>query len=71
MARTVIDLDDELLAEVARALGTETKKETVNGALRRVAENERKALALTRLREAAADGGLDLEIFNDKRNYRR
>ncbi len=30
MSRTVIDLDDELLVEVARALGTSTKKDTVN-----------------------------------------
>ncbi|HEX3195324.1 MAG TPA: type II toxin-antitoxin system VapB family antitoxin, partial [Streptosporangiaceae bacterium] len=36
MSRTVIDLDDELVAEVARALGTRTKKDTVNTALREV-----------------------------------
>ncbi|GLF93833.1 type II toxin-antitoxin system VapB family antitoxin [Streptomyces yaizuensis] len=34
MSRTVIDLDDELLAAVARTLGTSTKTETVNTALR-------------------------------------
>jgi len=28
-------------------------------------------VALTRLREAAADGGFDLELLADKRNYRR
>lgn len=71
MSRTVIDLDDALVADVARALGTSTKKETVNTALREVLENRRHALALTRLRAAAADGAFDMEILEDKRNYRR
>ncbi|MGO4417561.1 type II toxin-antitoxin system VapB family antitoxin [Streptomyces sp. MCAF7] len=71
MSRTVIDLDDDLLADVAKALGTRSKKETVNTALREVLENRRRALALTRLRARAEDGAFDLEIFEDKRNYRR
>ncbi|WP_020574895.1 type II toxin-antitoxin system VapB family antitoxin [Actinopolymorpha alba] len=71
MTRTVIDLDDDLVADVAKALGTTTKKETVNTALREVLAGRRRALALTRLRTAAAEGAFDLEIFEDKRNYRR
>lgn len=71
MSRTVIDLDDELVAEVAQALGTRTKKETVNTALREVLENRRRAMALTRLREATADGAFDLTLLADKQNYRR
>ena len=71
MSRTVIDVDDELVAEVARALGTRTKKDTVNTALREVLENRRRALALTRLREAARDGAFDLAVLADKTNYRR
>ena len=71
MARTVIDLDDELVADVAKALGTSTKKDTVNTALREVLENRRRALAITRLRAAAADGAFDLELLEDKTNYRR
>jgi Arc/MetJ family transcription regulator len=71
MSRTVIDLDDDLVADVARALGTRTKKETVNTALREVLENRRRALALTRLREAASDGAFDLDLLADKGNYRR
>ncbi len=71
MARTVIDLDDQLLADVAQALGTSTKKDTVNTALREVLQNRRRALALTRLRAAADEGAFDLEIFDDKRAYRR
>ncbi len=71
MSRTVIDLEDELVAAVAQALGTSTKKETVNTALREVLENRRRALALTRLRTAADEGAFDLEMFEDKRTYRR
>ncbi|GGU71535.1 hypothetical protein GCM10010211_41480 [Streptomyces albospinus] len=71
MSRTVIDLDDELLAEVAQALGTSTKKETVNTALREVLKNRRRALALARLRGAAAEGAFDLDLFDDKGNHRR
>ena len=66
MSRTVIDLDDDLVAEVARALGTRTKKDTVNSALREVLENRRRAVALTRLREATADGAFDLTLLADK-----
>ena len=71
MSRTVIDLDDDLVDAVARALGTRTKKDTVNTALREVLENRRRAVALTRLREAAGDGAFDLALLEDKANYRR
>jgi Arc/MetJ family transcription regulator len=71
VARTVIDLDDELLASVARELGTSTKKDTVNAALREVLETRRRALALTRLRDAVTDGAFDLALLQDKHNYRR
>lgn len=37
MARTNIDIDDELIAEVMRRLGVRTKREAVDLALRRVA----------------------------------
>nr|WP_282547613.1 type II toxin-antitoxin system VapB family antitoxin [Streptomyces rochei] len=69
--RTVIDLDDQLVADVAKALGTSTKKETVDTALREVLENRRRALALTRLRAAAAEAAFDLDLLEDKGNYRR
>jgi hypothetical protein len=36
-----------------------------------VLENRRRALALTRLREATSDGAFDLALLADKRNYRR
>ncbi|MEU7564012.1 type II toxin-antitoxin system VapB family antitoxin [Streptomyces eurythermus] len=67
----MIDLDDQLVADVAKALGTSTKKETVNTALREVLETRRRALALTRLRASAGEGAFDLDLFEDKGNYRR
>lgn len=55
MAKTVIDLDDELLARAAEHLGTKTKKDTVNTALERVV----RAAAFDRFVEFAKEGGLD------------
>ncbi|MFI0718118.1 type II toxin-antitoxin system VapB family antitoxin [Streptomyces sp. NPDC021224] len=60
-----------MLADVAQALGTSTKKDTVNTALREVLDNRRRALALNRLRSAADEGSFDLDLCEDKRNYRR
>ena len=37
MAKTLIEIDDEYLAAAQQALGTTTKKDTVNAALREVA----------------------------------
>ena len=37
MTKTLIDTDDEYLAAAQKALGTATKKDTVNAALREVA----------------------------------
>ncbi|WP_433198140.1 type II toxin-antitoxin system VapB family antitoxin [Nocardia sp. CA-107356] len=71
MTRTVIDLDDQLVADVSKTLGTSTKKDTVNAALREVVENRRRALALIRLQDAVADGAFDMDLLEDKRNYRR
>nr|WP_198587274.1 type II toxin-antitoxin system VapB family antitoxin [Glycomyces xiaoerkulensis] len=67
----MIDIDADLLGEVSQVLGTSTKKETVNAALKEVLESRRRAMALTRLRASAADGSVDLSLFEDKRNYRR
>ena len=71
MARTVIDLDDEVMASVVKELGTTTKKDTVNAALREVLANRRRAVALTRLRDAATDGAFDLTLLQDKQRHRR
>lgn len=69
MARTVIDLDDELLAGVAAVLGTTTKRATVNTALREVLEARRRAASVIELRAVAEAG--DLGLLLDKKNYRR
>jgi Arc/MetJ family transcription regulator len=37
MTKTLIEIDDEYLAAAQQALGTTTKKDTVNAALREVA----------------------------------
>ena len=66
MARTVIDLDDGLLASVARELGTSTAQDTVHAALREVLAT-RRATALARLRGAAADGAFDLDLLQNMR----
>jgi hypothetical protein len=47
------------------------RKDRLNTALREVLDNRRRALALTRLRSAADEGGFDLDLFEDRRIYRR
>lgn len=51
MSRTLVDVDDEALAQAASVLGTSTKVDTVNRALRLVAE--------------AAHTGEEIERFDD------
>ena len=54
MARTVIDIDDNALALAAEALGTKTKVDTVNAALRDIAKRQARVEAVEGLIEAAA-----------------
>ncbi|MFJ3927743.1 type II toxin-antitoxin system VapB family antitoxin [Streptomyces sp. NPDC090022] len=63
MSRTVIDLDDEALAEAAQLLGTTTKKDTVNAALREVADRRRRAAAIERMRQMVDDGEIDFGVI--------
>ncbi|WNZ11698.1 type II toxin-antitoxin system VapB family antitoxin [Streptomyces sp. 11x1] len=70
MSRTVIDLDDEALEEAAKELGTTTKRDTINTALREVTARYRRLRALEEARELAADGALDMDLLLDKRAYR-
>jgi Arc/MetJ family transcription regulator len=44
--KTMIDLDDEAVTLAAKELGTATKKDTVNAALRFVVERKRRVDAL-------------------------
>ena len=53
MARTVIDIDDEALAVAAKVLGTKTKVDTVNTALRDIAARQARIDATRRLIKAA------------------
>lgn len=59
MSVTPIDLDDEALAKAMRELGTTTKKETVNTALREVAERHSRLRAFDELLHLAADGAFE------------
>ena len=47
------------------------ENETDDAVRQEVLETRRRALALARLREAAADGGFDLTLLMDRGNYRR
>lgn len=70
MSRTVIDLDDEALEAAARELGTTSKRETVNTALREVTARYRRLRSLDEARALVAEGALDVDALLDKRRYR-
>ncbi|MFE6924216.1 type II toxin-antitoxin system VapB family antitoxin [Nocardia sp. NPDC057663] len=57
----MIDLDDEALQEAAHYLGTTTKRETVNAALREIVDRRRRAAAIARMREMVAAGEIDFD----------
>jgi Arc/MetJ family transcription regulator len=63
VAKTLLDVDEDLLAEASTALGTRTKKDTVNEALRQAVEvsRERRRRALESLRRIADEGGFDFD----------
>jgi Arc/MetJ family transcription regulator len=67
VAKTLLDLDEALLAEAAATLGTKTKKETVTLALRKVSEDARarRASALEDLLTVADGGGFDYDRLAD------
>ncbi|WP_343602322.1 type II toxin-antitoxin system VapB family antitoxin [Mycobacterium sp.] len=48
MARTVVDVDDDALAAAAQVLKTSTKKDTINAALREIAQRDIRARMLDR-----------------------
>lgn len=61
MTKTLIDVDEEQLAAAQKVLKTETKKDTVNAALRQVAALAARRRDLQRL----AAGGLP-DLANDE-----
>lgn len=69
MTKVLIDVDDDALTEASTLLGTRTKKDTVNRALRETAQRLRRANALARLAELGEAGAFDPLL--DKTTYRR
>lgn len=67
MAKTLLDVDEDLLAEATTALGTATKKETVNSALRFAVEETRarRERALAALQQIADEGGFDFDQLDE------
>ena len=66
MSRTILDVDDELLTEAAKILGTATKKATVNAALQAVVNREKRREFADWLKE----GGLP-DLTGDASGRRR
>lgn len=64
MTKTLIDLDDEALAEAAKLLGTSSKKDTVNAALREIIDRRKRAAAVARMREMVAEGEIDFSAID-------
>ena len=65
MAKTLVDIDDDLLRLAAEQLGTATKKDTVNAALAEVLRVRRAADHLEHLRAGALDDLLDPAVAAD------
>jgi Arc/MetJ family transcription regulator len=70
MAKTPIEIDQDALAVAAEVLGTKTKKDTVNAALREVGQRLVRLRALAALGEMADRGDFD-EFLGDKAAYRK
>jgi Arc/MetJ family transcription regulator len=70
MIKTPIEIDQEALEVAAEVLGTKTKKDTVNAALREVGQRLVRLRAMSRLGEMADRGDFD-EFIGDKAAYRK
>ena len=70
MAKTPIELDEEALATASEILGTRTKKDTVNAALREVGARLRRERAFAELGAMSDRGDFD-EFRGSKAAYRR
>ena len=65
MSTTQIDLDQGLLAKAGLILGTRTKKDTVNEALRRVVQDEIRRRHLDELSGGALPDLADREVMDE------
>ncbi|MFF1307785.1 type II toxin-antitoxin system VapB family antitoxin [Streptomyces sp. NPDC058307] len=63
MSRTMIDLDDVLLAEAAEILGTTTKRATINGALAEFVAAAKRRRFMEMLDEGHFDDLTDPEVM--------
>lgn len=70
MVKTPVEIDEEALATAAEVLGTKTKKDTVNAALREVGQRLVRLRAMAQLGEMADRGDFD-EFLGDKSVYRK
>lgn len=70
MIKTPIEIDQEALTTAAEVLGTKTKKDTVNAALREVGQRLVRLRALAKLGEMADRGDFD-EFLGNKAAYRK
>jgi Arc/MetJ family transcription regulator len=70
MVKTPIEIDEDALAVAAEVLGTKTKKDTVNAALREVGQRLERLRALAQLGEMADRGDFD-DFLGSKTAYRR
>ncbi|WP_030685229.1 type II toxin-antitoxin system VapB family antitoxin [Streptomyces globisporus] len=59
MGVTNVDVDDDVLAEAAKLLGTTTKKDTINTALEEAIRRHRRRAVYQRLAERGARGELE------------
>ncbi|MGW0392329.1 type II toxin-antitoxin system VapB family antitoxin [Streptomyces sp. NPDC003042] len=80
MPRTMVDLDDALLAEAAEILGTTTKRATINGALAEFVAAARRRRFVELMDEGAFDdlrdpevmrGGVAMKYLVDRRAWAR
>jgi Arc/MetJ family transcription regulator len=67
MAKTLIDLDEALLAEATIALGAATKKDTVTQALQWVVDETkaRRRAARLELQAMVDEGGFNFELLEE------
>ncbi|MEV6385643.1 type II toxin-antitoxin system VapB family antitoxin [Streptomyces sp. NPDC051773] len=63
MSRTMIDLDDALVAEAAEILGTTSKRATVNGALAEFVAAAKRRRFMELLEEGVLDDLSDPEVM--------
>jgi Arc/MetJ family transcription regulator len=66
VTKTLIDIDDELLTSAGAALGTSTKRATVEAALREVLDRRHRLAALDQLRDMDFLGEMTDPRFEDR-----